>query len=169
MIETDRLILRPHRLEDLDASYALFSDPQVVVFIGGQPMRREDVWNRLLRYHGHWRLLGYGIFAIFDRVSGACLGETGLADFHRDLGSDFDPFPEAAWAVSTAAQGRGYAYEAAAAAHRWLDAHHPARRTVCIINPANTRSVRLAEALGYRSFREADYKDARITLFERSA
>jgi RimJ/RimL family protein N-acetyltransferase len=110
MIETERLILRQNRLEDFEQAYAIYSDPDVVRHIGnGQPGTRQDVWFRLLRFVGHWQLLGYGLFAIIEKASGRMIGETGFADFKRGLGDDFDPFPEAAWILASDMHGKGYA------------------------------------------------------------
>ena len=107
MIETPNLILRPHRLEDFEPWFAMYGDEELFRFIGVPKLSREDAWNRLLRYAGHWSLLGYGLFAVLDRTSGAFLGEVGLADFHRGLGDEFDPFPEGAWIMARATHGRG--------------------------------------------------------------
>ena len=104
MIETPNLLLRPHQLADFEPWFAMYSDDTLFRFIGAPHLSREDAWNRLLRYAGHWSLLGYGLFAVLDRASGAFLGEVGLADFHRGLGEQFDPFPEAAWIMARAAQ-----------------------------------------------------------------
>lgn len=38
-IETERLILRPHRIEDFDAYAAFWADPEVIRFITGFPQR----------------------------------------------------------------------------------------------------------------------------------
>jgi len=145
----------------------MFGDRSLFRFINTTAPSREDAWNRLFRYAGHWALLGYGLFAVFDRVDGGFLGEVGLADFHRGLGPDFDGVPEAAWILTAAAQGRGLAEEAVTAAHAWLDAARAPARTVCIINPENEKSVRLAQRLGYTTFGACTYKDSPCTMFER--
>ncbi len=168
MLMTSRLHLRPHRLDDLDAIAAMFGDAEVMRFIGGQPLSREDVWNRLLRYHGHWALLGFGLWAIEERASGQLLGNAGFADFHRGLGDDFDGVPEAAWVLAADAHGKGYAAEAMTAALAWLDARGE-RRSVCLIAPANTASLRLAGRLGYGVFAERAYRGAPVLLHERIA
>jgi RimJ/RimL family protein N-acetyltransferase len=41
-LETERLILRPHRLADFDAYVEMWADPDVVRFIGGKPFDRES-------------------------------------------------------------------------------------------------------------------------------
>ena len=139
MIETERLILRKHTLDDYEPAYAMYSDPIVVRHIGdGKPGTRQDVWHRVLRFAGHWQLLGYGLFAVEEKASGNFVGEVGLADFHRGLGDDFDPFPEAAWIMAASAHGKGYATEAMHAALTWFDDNRGRQRTVCIIDPPNT-------------------------------
>ncbi len=55
---TERLILDAHRLEDFDDLAAMWADPAVVRYIGSTPRDKEDSWGRLLRYIGHWKLLG---------------------------------------------------------------------------------------------------------------
>ena len=81
MLETERLILRGHRLEDFDDSFALWSDPKVTRYTGNKPASREEVWNRLLRYVGHWALLGYGFWNVRERGSDRFVGEV-KDDFH---------------------------------------------------------------------------------------
>jgi RimJ/RimL family protein N-acetyltransferase len=76
-IETHRLILREHTLEDFDALHAMWSEPAVCRHIIGRPSTREEAWSRLLRYSGHWRLLGYGYWAVEERVTGDFVGEMG--------------------------------------------------------------------------------------------
>ena len=63
--------------------------------------------------------------------------------------------------------GHGYAFEAATAAHRWLAANHPASQTVCMIQPDNDRSLKLAERLGYQPFGEAVYQHCPVITLRR--
>lgn len=159
-IETDRLILRPHSMADFDAWYAMFTDKELFKYISAPDLSPEDGWNRLLRYIGHWSVFGYGLFAIFRKSDGQFLGDTGLADFHRGLGNDFDGMPEAAWIITRAAQGQGIAQEAAAASHQWFDEKFSSPRTVCLIGKNNHPSARIAQHLGYQIFGETEYKGA---------
>ncbi len=168
MIDIPRLHLRPHRLTDMDALTAIYADAEVMRFIGNGAISREELWNRLLRYHGHWSLLGFGLWAIEERGSGRMIGDAGFADFHRGLGDDFDGVPEAAWVLAAEAHGHGYAAEAMTAALGWLDARGDAR-SVCMVAPANTVSLRLAARLGYRVFAEREYRGAPVLLHERIA
>ena len=168
MIETERLLVRPHRAEDFEACYAMWQDPAVVKYISGTPSTEAEAWARFLGYFGRWQVMGYGLFALFEKSSGQFIGEVGYSDFRRGLGSDFDPYHEAAWILAPAGHGKGYAWEAMNAAQKWLDEKFSPDKTVCIISPGNIPSIRLAEKLGFRSTRKAEYQQNRVRLFERT-
>ncbi|MBB3020082.1 RimJ/RimL family protein N-acetyltransferase [Microvirga lupini] len=166
-IETNRLILRGHRLDDFADYMALWTDPEVTRFIGGRPSTREEVWGRLLRNVGHWASLGFGYWVIVDKETGRFLGETGFANFRREIEPSLDDMPEIGWALAPHAHGRGYATEAVGAAVAWGDAHFGSRRTACIIAPENAPSIRVAEKCGYREFSRTTYKDKPTIMFVR--
>ncbi len=103
----------------------------------------------MLGYRGHWALLGYGYWAVEEKVSGRCIGEIGFANFMRPLTLALEGMPELGWVLAPWAQGNGYATEALKAVVAWGDAQFQSRRTVCIIHRDNHRSFRVAEKLGY--------------------
>ena len=167
-IVTERLTLHGHGLKDFAESAALWSDPDVVRFIGGRPFTEEEVWTRLLRYVGHWAAMGYGFWGIRETATGRFVGEAGFADFRRELDPPFGDTPEMGWALMPWAHGRGYASEAIAAALAWGEAHFGrGARTVCMISPDNAPSIKAAERAGYRAFARTAYKGAPAILFER--
>ncbi|TVV76908.1 GNAT family N-acetyltransferase [Sphingomonas solaris] len=92
------------------------------------------------------------MFAVIKKVSCRFVGETGIADFHRCIGHGFDDVGEAAWVFSSEVHGRGYAFEAADAAHRWFARQKGDSQTVCLIDPANGPSLAQAARLGYSPF-----------------
>lgn len=147
VLETERLQLRRHQVSDFEASCRLWGNDEVTRYIGGRTSTAEEVWSRLLRYAGHWDLLGYGYFAVIEKQSGAMIGEFGLADFHRSI----DPAltdPEAGWVLHPDYHGKGLAAEALTALLAWADAQEMPR-TCCLIDPENTPSLRLAQRMGY--------------------
>lgn len=164
-LNTDRLTLRPHTAADFPACTTLWADPGVTRFIGGRPSTTEEVWRRILAYAGHWQLLGYGYFLATDRETGDVIGEFGLADFHRDISPPFGDTPEAGWAMLPQYQGRGLAHEALSAILAWADQTMP--RTVCMIDPANAPSLKLATRLGYSEYARTTYKDHPTVLLAR--
>jgi RimJ/RimL family protein N-acetyltransferase len=166
-IETERLALRAHRVEDFEDMYAMWSDPAVTRYIGGKAFSREDVWARLLRYAGTWSLFGYGFWVIRDRVSGDFLGEVGFHNLRRDIVPSFDDRPELGFGLVPRAHGKGLGTEAARAALAWADRAWAGGETVCMIAPENVPSLRIAKKLGYFETARAEYKGSPMILFLR--
>ncbi|HRP10895.1 MAG TPA: GNAT family N-acetyltransferase [Terricaulis sp.] len=166
VLETERLILRGHKLGDFAALSAMWADPAVVRFISGKPSTQEESWGRMLRYPGMWALLGYSFWAIEEKSSGQIIGEGGFADFKREISPPIEA-PEMGWALSPAAQGKGYAFEALSAMLAWGEAHFRRRDFACIIAPENAPSIRLAERLGFREAARGEYKTSPTIFFRR--
>ena len=169
ILETPRLRLRGHRVDDFDACCALWADPEVVRHTTGKPQTREEVWARLLRYIGHWELLGYGFWALEEKASGNFIGEVGFADFKRTLDPPLGDTPEIGWVLVPGAHGKGYATEAVRAAIVWGDEHLGAVRTACLIHPENAASIRVAGKCGYGEYARSRYKEHDVILLERTA
>lgn len=167
VLETQRLKLRGHCLDDFTACAAMWADPAVTRHIGGRPFTEEESWARLLRYVGHWALLGYGYWVVEEKASGCFAGEIGFADNKRNLEPSLSDTPEIGWVFVPAAHGRGYATEAARAVTAWGDAHFGASQTACIIHPENLASIRVAEKCGYRELHRTVYKGQPTTVFLR--
>jgi RimJ/RimL family protein N-acetyltransferase len=166
-LDTERLTLRGHTLADFDECAAMWADPLVTRYIGGRPSTGEEVWARVLRYAGLWALLGYGYWVVRERESGRFVGEVGFADFRREVTPSLEGAPEAGWVLAPWSHGRGFATEAVRALVSWGDAHLAASRTVCLIAPENTASIRVAEKCGFREHARATYKGEDTILCER--
>jgi RimJ/RimL family protein N-acetyltransferase len=168
-LDTERLTLRTHTLADFDECAAMWADPLVTRHIGGRPSSEEETWARVLRYAGLWALVGFGYWVVRERASGRFVGEVGLADFRRDLSPRLDGAPEVGWALASWAHGSGFATEAVRAALAWADAHLGPVRSVCLIDPANAASIRVAEKCGFHEAARTTYKGADTLIFERDA
>ncbi|KFL31585.1 hypothetical protein JP75_08635 [Devosia riboflavina] len=165
VLETERLILRRHQVSDFEACCRLWGSEEVTRYIGGRPSTSEEVWSRILRYAGHWDLLGYGYFAVVERQSGALIGEFGLADFRRAIDPPLRD-PEAGWVLHPDFHGKGFAAEALMALLAWADAQDMAR-TCCLIDPENMPSLRLAKRMGYVEEGTVTYHDKPSILLVR--
>ena len=168
-IETHRLILRGHTLEDFEALHAMWTEPDVYRYITGRPSTREESWRRLLRYIGHWTLLGYGYWVVEERATAAFVGEMGFADFHRDMDPPLEGRPELGWILKKSAHGKGYATEALTAIAAWGDAHFGEKETACMIAPENTASIRVAEKIGFVERLQTTHKGEPTLVFYRQA
>ena len=169
VLQTARLMLAPPTLEDFDDYAGLWADAVVVRYMGGAPFSRSAAWARFQRQAGGWALRGFGTWVVRERGSGRFVGEVGFCDFRRDIEPALGPEPEAGWMLAPWAHGRGFATEAAAAAHAWGDARFQEPRTVCMIDPNNAASLRLAARMGYVEYARAAYGERLVVLLERPA
>ncbi len=164
-LETDRLKLRGHRIEDFELCVALWGDALVTRYITGTPLSREDCWARLLGYVGHWALLGFGYWIVEEKFSGVFVGELGFADAKRGLGLPFASAPETGWAFVPSVHGKGYATEALRAILSWGKANLNSDETICLIHPENYNSMKVAEKCGFRRNTVATYKGQPTVVF----
>jgi RimJ/RimL family protein N-acetyltransferase len=167
-LETERLILREFRAEDLDAHAATLGDSAVMRFIGGKPMTREDSWRRLCSGVGSWQLIGIGPWAVEQKSDGRMVGHCGFFEFQRDIQPSIRGEPEMGWIFDRSVHGQGIAFEACARALLWADEMLAAPSCPAIISLENTASMKLAERLGFERQADATYRGEPIALFRRT-
>ena len=167
VLTTARLTLRGHTVADFSESATMWANPEVTRFIGGRPFSREEAWTRLLRYIGHWSLNGFGYWVVRETDSNRFVGEVGFVDYKRDIVPSLDDAPEIGWVLSPAVHGQGFATEAVRAILDWGETRFGGARTVCLIDPGNARSIRVAEKCGYRELARALYRGDPTVIFER--
>lgn len=178
-LHTDRLVLRPMTLEDLEEEAAMMSDPSVMRHItGGVPRRRERVVQSIERSTHYWRTLGHGIFCARTK-GGAFVGDGLLvpirhsgvpAERHTDPDA-FGPDIEVGYRLAQAQWGKGYATEVARAIVSFAmdDEDGPnLERIIGVTNPENAASMRVLEKAGMTLVGETDaYYDTTVMLYER--
>lgn len=166
-LETERLILREFRRDDLDAHAVTLGDEEVMRHIGGKPMNREDSWRRLLSGIGMWSLIGIGPWAVELKADGQMVGHLGFFEFERDMTPPISGEPEMGWIFDRSVHGKGIAFEACRAALDWADETLAAASYPAIIDLENAPSMKLAERLGFVRQSDAIYRDAPIALYRR--
>jgi RimJ/RimL family protein N-acetyltransferase len=161
VLDTDRLRLRAFRNADHAAYAAICADPEVMKYIGtGVTLSAPDAWRSMAGILGHWRLLGYGMFAVEVKATGELAGRVGFLD------PPGWPGFELGWLLGRAHWRKGYATEAARAclAHAFGALNHD--RVISLIRPANEPSIRVAERLGERLAGEVELLGARALVYE---
>ena len=141
VLRTERLVLRAPRPDDFEA-WAAFAGSERARYIGG-PLDRGPAWRAFSALIGHWFIRGCGSFVLTRHGEDTPLGNIGPW-YPGDW-----PEREIGWTIwSPEAEGRGYAFEAAAAIRDHVFRDLGWTTAVSYIDPANTRSIALAERLG---------------------
>lgn len=112
-------------------------------------------------------MTGFGQWAVIEQKSRRMIGQTGFFFGARNLGEEFDAFPEARWVLDPDAQGQGYGFEAAAAAHDWFDRVIPGK-LVAKVAEADAPSLKLAARLGYAPMGTVLIGDDSVQLLRRN-
>jgi RimJ/RimL family protein N-acetyltransferase len=163
-LETDRLLLRQFRQSDHEPYAAMCADAEVMRYIGtGVALAPADAWRSMAGILGHWALLGYGMFAIEVKDSGAFAGRTGF------INPPGWPGFELGWGLAREQWGKGYAVESAKACLDYAFATLKRDRVLSLIRPENQRSIRVAERLGQRLTGEVELLGSRALRYEVAA
>ncbi|MEM6823481.1 MAG: GNAT family N-acetyltransferase [Pseudomonadota bacterium] len=140
VLDTPRLRLRAMEMGDFVVMLEILNGPRGDG-IGG-PMERRKAWFDFTQMQSTWTWRGHGWWTITDCNTGKILGFTGLGFEPGDLE------PELGYFLTDAAEGRGYASEAARAVQTFARERLRFASVVSYINKDNARSVAVAERIG---------------------
>jgi ribosomal-protein-alanine N-acetyltransferase len=166
VLETERLVLRRLTMDDVDALAEIYRDPDVRRYFPEGTLTHEETRDEVAWiidvYYGRF---GFGLWATVLKESGALIGRCGLLPWTAVPGpggeltiqhvAERPPGPagsslevELAYLLARPYWGRGLATEAAQAivAHAFEDLHLP--RLICLFEPENGASRRVAEKVG---------------------
>jgi RimJ/RimL family protein N-acetyltransferase len=141
-LETDRLLLRQWREADFEPYAEICADAEVMRYLSGKVMTREDAWRHMAFLAGHWQLLGYGPFAVEEKATGRLMGRIGF------LNPEGWPGFELGWTLGRPFWGKGYATEGARRALEYAFTELDKPHVISLIHPENKGSIRVAERLG---------------------
>lgn len=139
-LRTRRLVLRPMVEADFPAYRDLMASPRSS-YMGG-PFDQARAWGLFCHDVACWTLFGHGGLMIDVAATGECVGQVGIN--HGPL----FPEKELGWLLYDGFEGQGYVTEAAAALRDWAFAVLSLPSLVSYFDPANTRSIAVAERLG---------------------
>ena len=158
-LETERLLLRQWREDDFESYARICADPEVMRYLGGQPLTRMEAWRHMAYLVGHWQLRGYGHWAVEEKSSGRLIGRMGF--FNPEGWPGF----EVGWTLGRDSWGKGYATEAARhmLAHAFGDMGR--EHVISIIHPDNRASIRVAEKMGEQLEGETELMGTRVLIY----
>lgn len=144
--ETPRLVIRPFTPGDAGSLMAVFGDAEVMRY-GDGPQTTGWVGQWVERALAMYLRQGYGPWAVVEKTGDQTIGYCGLFYF-PDI--DGQPEIEIGYRLARAHWGRGLATEAVTVVRDYAFQSLALARLICLIDPANTASIRVAEKAGLR-------------------
>lgn len=145
ILETKRLILRRLIPADLEALYALYRDPEIRKYFPEGTLTYEETKEELEWFlNGHPEHPELGLWATLYKATGVFIGRCGLLPWtivER-------PEVEIAYLLDKAYWGQGLATEAAQAILHYGFEQLKLSRLICLIDPENHASRKVAEKVG---------------------
>jgi RimJ/RimL family protein N-acetyltransferase len=143
-LTTPRLHLRPFTLADHEAIHVVYSDPEVMRYVGhGAHQTLAETANALRIYGDVLARRGFSFLAVTERATGALIGDGGL----HPLGG-VGPDVEIGYTLAREAWGKGYATELGRALIEYAFTVLRVPRVVAQVEPANTASRNVLTKLG---------------------
>ena len=165
-LETQRLVLRRWQQSDMAAVVQIWADPDVWSAIGPGAMGRafdpDYAAGRFDHHMDHWERHGFGMWLAEERADGEIAGWVGAA--HPTYVPELADEVEIAWALKRPFWGRGLASEGASAAARTALSSVAREQVISVINPANRRSIAVAEGLAMSPAKDVRRPDTGETL-----
>jgi RimJ/RimL family protein N-acetyltransferase len=143
---TSRLELLPIDEDVTEALAGVFAKPEVWMFPFGRGFSRSETEEFVAAQAGHWRTLGFGLWALVERSLGKTIGYAGLSV--PTFLPEVLPAVEVGWRLDPEASGHGYASEAATAALEQAFTTLGLAEVLSLPQVDNPPSVRVAERLG---------------------
>jgi RimJ/RimL family protein N-acetyltransferase len=159
MIETERLILRRWRDEDVEPFAALNADQTAMRFMPSVSTRAETeaMVGRIL---AHFEAHGFGLWAVEVPGVAPFIGFVGMQ--RPSFEAHFTPCVEIGWRLAPAHWGKGYATEAARAVLRQGFENLTLDQIVSMTVPANKPSWSVMERIGMTRDPTDDFDHPRL-------
>ena len=159
VIETQRLILRDWRAQDVEPFIRHLNTDAVMRWLGGVRTVEHQQWVVFDRFMAWQRERGFTFWVAERKSDGELLGFCGLK-IADDAGSPVEGSIEIGWRLRENAWGQGYAKEAATASLDFAFDRLNAERVVGLTVEGNRPSWGLMERLGMARRPELDYSGA---------
>ena len=149
-IETERLLIRPFKMEDIEPSYVMNLDAEVSKYTGdGGVVSKKEIERRIVEnVFGDYEKYGFGRLAVELKGENKFIGFTGLkylGDMNEvDLGYRF---MQEYW-------GQGIATESARACVNLAFNRLGLERIIAMVLPENTGSIRVLNKLNFKFEKE---------------
>jgi [ribosomal protein S5]-alanine N-acetyltransferase len=153
ILETERLVLRRFVLEDLDALFELYRNPEIRRYFPEGVLSFDQTKEELEWFlNGHPRIPELGLWATVNKQTGEFIGRCGLLPWKIEDRQEV----EVAYLLGQKFWGQGFATEAALAIVQYAFGKLDLSRLICLIDPENMASVKVAKRIGMDFEQKAD-------------
>lgn len=157
-IETARLQLRHLTLDDLDALFYIYSNPEVSRYISKGARTKDQTLAALVYMIEHWEH-GFGMWAVIHKESSKMIGRCGLCFL------DNTPEVELGYALDKPYWNMGLATEASFASLKYGFEEVGLQRIVAIARPENIASQRVMQKVGMKYEKDAHYYSSDVVYY----
>ena len=154
ILETDRLLLRHWRDDDLEPFAAMNADEKVMEFYPA-PYSRDQSDASATRFQKSLVENGFGLYAVEVKSTHDFIGYVGLAKV--EFPAAFTPALEIGWRLAFHSWGQGYAAEAARATLSYGFSDLGVSELVSFTTRRNVRSIAVMERIGMVRNQEDDF------------
>lgn len=172
LFETDRLFVREWTMDDVEAVYDIYRNPEVVRFLGATPKTMDSLEEAKVDME-RWMAIqakrpsGQGGWAIVRKEDEKIIGTIMCKSLP---GNDMEPSGEIeiGWHLGREYWGMGYATEAAKAVAEYGFQMNPdVPRFLAVVYPANSASQKVARNIGMQHLGlSSDYYGVELEVFE---
>lgn len=149
MIETKRLILREYTMEDFEALYEIFSDPETMQHYP-KPFDEESTRGWIEWNLDNYRKYGFGLWAVVLKETGEFIGDCGISIQNIDE----EQLPEIGYHINKKYWRKGFGSEAAKAARDWAFENTNYDKIYSYMKYTNVGSYSTAIANGMKKVKE---------------
>lgn len=163
ILETDRCIIRETTVEDVDAFFEIYSEPEIIKYTENLYPEKEQERAYIEEYiEKMYKYFEFGIWTVIWKETGEIIGRSGFS-----VREGYN-LPELGFVIAVPFQGRGIAREICTAILKYGEEMLEFEQVQALVVKENTASLALCDKLGFtvrRSVREKD-KDYLLLIRE---
>lgn len=148
-METERLVIREFREDDIQSLHPIFSDPKTMKYYPS-PFTLDQTVNWIMKNQIRYKEDGVGLWALVIKNSQTVIGDCGLVkqtvDGKREV--------ELGYHLNRNYWSKGYATEAAEACIEFGFNQLHLGKIISIIDPKNVPSIKVANNVGFTKEKE---------------
>lgn len=157
-IETTRLRLRYFSQDDLDDLFCIYSNPEVMKYVGKGARTKDETQAALISMIKHWKH-GFGMWAVIYKQSDKMIGRCGLCFL------DNTPQVELGYTLDKPYWNMGLATEASRASLKYGFEEIRLERIVGIAKLENIASQRVMQKVGMKYEKNAHYYNSDVVYY----